>query len=198
MTRSVHTVLAGAALFLGGAAAAIGDPVSATGGRERPLAEIASEQGTTALEVAGWLRDRRPFEILDVRPAGAPFADFHLPRARHVPAAQLRTADIARDRLIVVYADGGDLAARAWVVLTALGHDSVRVLPDGVRAWLVDVVNPVLADDASEAARRAFAAQAELSRYFGGLPRIVPAGDIQDVGEVTDLVRRTTRRGCAF
>jgi len=85
------------------------------------------------------------------------------------------------------------------VVLKALGYDSVRVMPDGVREWLVDILNPTLPNDASPAARAAFQAQADLSRYFGGLPRIVPAGAVvADSTSTAHLLRSTGRRGCAF
>lgn len=189
MNVSVNTALAGVALLLGGAAAVARGPA--------PPAAVGGEP-TTALEVAAWLRARRPVEILDVRPADAAFNDFHLPRARHVPADQFRTSAIPTDRMVVVYAEGGDLAARASLVLAALGYDSVRVLSDGVGEWLAEIVNPVLPADAGDAAREAFAAQAELSRYFGGLPRIVPAGAVPDAGASADVIRRASRRGCAF
>jgi 3-mercaptopyruvate sulfurtransferase SseA len=97
-----------------------------------------------------------------------------------------------------VYADGGDLAARAWVVLRARGRADVRVLPDGVGDWLRDVLNPTITADAPAAAREQFAAQAALSRYFGGLPRVLRDGTAPDTASTAGLLRRTSRRGCAF
>jgi rhodanese-related sulfurtransferase len=199
MTSRRHAVLAGTALVLGGAAAVIGGPRSADASLDRPLTDLAAEHQVSALDVAAWLRARRAgLTILDVRPDSAAFADFHLPQARHEPVAGLREADVDRGATVVVYADGGDLAARAWIVLRALDHTDVRVLPDGVREWLVNVLNPTIAAGAAPAERERFAAQAELSRYFGGLPRVLRQGVAPDTSATAGLLRRTVRRGCAF
>lgn len=198
MTR-VEAGLAGTALLLGVGAAVAGTPAGPSAALDRSLPELVAEDRVTALDVAAWLRARRDdLTVLDVRPADADFEQFHLPRARHVPVPGLRDTALARTGTIVVYADGGDLAARAWVVLRAMGYEDVRVLPDGVREWLTDVLAPTLSEDASPAEREAFAAQADLSRYFGGLPRIVPAGVSADTTATAGLLRRASRRGCAF
>lgn len=198
MSRVNAALATGAALLgaLAGGAALTGNRA---GVLDRPLPVLIEAHQLTALELAGWLRDRKPsLTILDVRPDSAAFADFHLPRALHVPFDHLRDAATGPG-VVVVYADGSDLAARAWLVLHALGHDSVRVMPDGVGSWLADILNPRLPSDATPEARAAFAAQAELSRYFGGLPRVVTPGEASgsDTGTAA-LLRTTARRGCAF
>lgn len=199
MTSRVHVVLAAAALLLGAGAGLVGGPRSPEASLDRPLNEIAAEHAVSALEVAGWLRARRAnLAILDVRADSASFADFHLPQARHAPLAELRDAAIDPAATVVVYADGGDLAARAWIVLRALGPADVRVLPDGVGDWLRDVLNPTIAADAPTVERERFATQAALSRYFGGLPRVLRAGTAPDTASTAGLLRRTARRGCAF
>jgi rhodanese-related sulfurtransferase len=198
MSRVDAALAAGAALL--GALAGV---VALTGNRagvfDRPLPALIQGHQLTALELAGWLRDRKPnLTILDVRPDSAAFADFHLPRALHISFDRLREV-APGPGVVVVYADGSDLAARAWLVLRALGHDSVRVMPDGVGSWLADILNPRLPSDATPGARAAFAAQAELSRYFGGLPRVMTPGEAAgaDTGTAAWL-RTTARRGCAF
>lgn len=199
MTR-VNAGLAGLAVVLGGLAGI----VSLAGGRaaalDQPLPALVEADRLSALELAAWLRDRKSnLTILDVRSDSVTFEEFHLPRARHAPLAELRAVAPEPGTTLVVYGDGSDLAARAWVVLKALGHDTVRVMPDGVGDWLVAILNPTLPSDATPAARDAFAAQAELSRYFGGLPRILRPGErtVSDTGTAA-LLRNTVRRGCAF
>ena len=194
--RRVNAALGAAAAALGGLAGVL----TLAGGRvaalDQPLPALVESHRVSALELAAWLRDRRPnLVILDVRPDSAAFEAFHLPRARHVPLVDLRSVPPDSGATVVVYADGGDLAARAWLVLRTLGHDSVRVAPNGAGDWLAAVLNPTLSTDATPEARLAFAAQAELSRYFGGLPRILPPGAKRDS---TTLLRSTLRRGCAF
>ena len=194
--RRVNAALGAAAAALGGLAGVL----TLAGGRvaalDQPLPALVESHRVSALELAAWLRDRRPnLVILDVRPDSTAFEAFHLPRARHVPLADLRSVPPDSGATVVVYAAGGDLAARAWLVLRTLGHDTVRVAPDGAGDWLAAVLNPTLFTDATPEARQAFAAQAELSRYFGGLPRILPPGARRDS---TTLLRSTLRRGCAF
>jgi rhodanese-related sulfurtransferase len=199
VTTRPHAALAAAALVLAGGAGLIGGPRSADGSLDRPLTALAAEHEVSALEVAEWLRARRAdLTILDVRPDSAAFADFHLPRARHEPLTGLRKAAVDTGATIVVYADGGDLAARAWVVLRSIGHRDVRVLPDGVRDWVVELLNPTIAAGAAPEERERFAAQAALSRYFGGLPRVLREGETPDTSATAGLLRTTARRGCAF
>src|ERR1700679_2021245 len=51
-------------------------------------------------------------------------------------AAAMRRAGVSDDRLVVVYDDADSTAAaRAWWLLRYFGHQSVRVLDGGFRAW---------------------------------------------------------------
>jgi thiosulfate/3-mercaptopyruvate sulfurtransferase len=120
----------------------------------------------TAGELDGLVAARRPVTLLDVRwrlgwpPGrdlyeaghipGAVFVDLdrHLaappgPGGRHpMPAARafekaMRVAGVRDGQLVVVYDDADSTAAaRAWWLLRYFGHDQVRVLDGGFRAWL--------------------------------------------------------------
>jgi hypothetical protein len=141
----------------------------------------------SALDLAQWLRARRPGLLLvDVRTAEAFDAD-RLPGARllaEVDAAALRAADT-----VVVYAD-----ARADAeglrgpsnVLATVPH--VLRLYGGIAAWNDEVLFPVLRADASARQQRDFATRALLSRYFGGSPRLLDPGAAP--------ARGRSRRGC--
>lgn len=51
--------------------------------------------------------------------------------------AAMRAAGVSRDSSVVVYDDGDStVAARAWWMLRYYGHENVRVLDGGHRAWL--------------------------------------------------------------
>ena len=87
--------------------------------------------------------------------------------------------------------------------MAALGYERVRFLEGGLEAWLTDIIEPVLAPDATPAARSAFDRQAELARYFGGMPRVgvreeSVESDKAGVSAVSAALRRARRRGCAF
>lgn len=156
----------------------------------------------SALEVARALRaDPDGIRLLDIRDAAA-FEEFHLPRAARAPAdpgalvAGLAT-DVGPGDAIVVLG-GPDAAARlAWLALRRAGFVRARYLPDATSAWLADIVSPVLPADAGPARRAAWPEQAELSRYFGGFPRVGTAAG-RETDAAADGLRRARRRGCAF
>ena len=138
------------------------------------------EDHVTALELAQWIKDRRPgLRILDVR-SPEEYAAYHVPRAEHLSLDSLATTAFRTDETIVLYSEGGPHAAQAWVFLRALGYRRVFFLRGGLYEWLEQVMNPTLGDT-TPAARAAFTHAAELSRYFGGVPRSdlrrVPASD---------------------
>jgi rhodanese-related sulfurtransferase len=168
-------LLAGVALAAGLLAA-----VSAGVRREPPpdAARLASavaheEDHVTALELAQWIRDRKPgLRILDLR-TPAEFATLHLPRAERVSIEQVVTMRFGPDETLVLISDGGAHAAQAWVLLEALGHRNVYFLRGGLGEWIDEVLNPAKPSD--------------LTRYFGGMPR----GD----GAAADAAS-IRRRGC--
>src|SRR5438874_5938071 len=172
--RRLTRWLAGAALALGLLAPLAGSPYSS----RHAVIDVASlartvareEDHVTALELAQWIKDRRPgLRILDVR-SPEDFAAYQVPRAEHLALDSLATAAFRPDETLVLYSEGGAHAAHAWVFLRALGYQKVFFLRGGLYEWLEQVMNPILADSTA-AARAAFSHAAELSRYFGGVPR---------------------------
>lgn len=119
----------------------------------------------SVVELADALAGDAPPTLIDVRwrlggpPGVAQFHAGHLPGAVYVdldtelaaPAgaggrhplpttadfeAAMRRAGVSRDRAVVVYDDAdATVAARAWWLLRYFGHDCVRVLDGGFRAW---------------------------------------------------------------
>jgi len=76
--------------------------------------------------------------ILDVRD-DAEFAAGHLPRARHIPLAELgkRVDEIAKykEKAVLVSCGSGTRSGRAVKVLKAAGFASVYELKGGLAAW---------------------------------------------------------------
>lgn len=177
----VRTALAAAAA-LGGALAAVGGSPYRTRHAvldvERVARAVAREEDhVTALELAAWLREgRKGLRVVDVRTA-AEFAAYHLPRAERIPLEQLPAIPFAADEAIVLVSDGGAHAAQAWVLLQALGHRRAWFLRGGVSEWLEDVMSPALEPGAPPERVAAFRSASELSRYFGGVPRVLAPGE---------------------
>ena len=167
--------LGAAALVLGALALFAGSPRVERNARV-DVAGLArtverEDDHVNALELAEWIRVKRPnLRVVDVRDSSA-FETYHIPRAERIGLGELVSAPFRKDETIVLYSDGGAHAAQGWVFLRALGHERVYFLRGGLNEWLDDVMNPTVAAGASESSRRSFAKVAELSRYFGGVPR---------------------------
>lgn len=201
---SLNRVLAGVALLLGVGAAVAGSPFRA----DRMAFDVDAITGVIAaesdrldpVELARWIRDRRPgLRLVDLRSRGA-FDAYNIPTAERIPLDRLARTGFAPDETVVVYADGGARGAQAWVLLRAVGLESVFYVEDGLSGWLDRVINASLPGDASPEEREAFREIAEVSRYFGGTPRIgvrVPA-DTAAPPLIDRRVREARRRGCAL
>ena len=182
-----------------GTSAGVLGALAAIAGRPSPdapatidIAALAREiDGQTdhvsALQLAAWIRDRRPgLRVLDVRSAPE-FEAYHIPSAEHVPLASLAAMRPRAGETLVLYSEGGAHAGQAWVLLRALGFRDVYFLAGGLLDWMEDVMQPALGTGA-ESARIA-----ALSRYFGGTPR--PGAGAPDASSAT-AVARLRRRGC--
>ncbi|MBV8516817.1 MAG: rhodanese-like domain-containing protein [Acidobacteria bacterium] len=181
----MNRTLAIAALVLGALAAIGGSPYRAQHANvdaARLARAIAHEDDhVTALELAEWIRDRKPrLRIIDLR-SEREFATYHLPRAERVPIEAIPSTPFARDETLVLISDGGAHAAQAWVLLQSLGYRDVYFLRGGLGEWLDDVMSPAKPSD--------------LTRYFGGVPRAT--GDEAAYGGGTSAaVKAMRRRGC--
>ena len=104
------------------------------------------EDHVTALELAQWIKDRRPgLRVLDLR-SPEEYTAYHVPRAEHLSLDSLATTTFRADETIVLYSEGGPHAAQAWVFLRALGYQRVFFLRGGLYEWLEQVLNPILAE----------------------------------------------------
>lgn len=143
------------------------------------------------VELARWIKDRRPrLRVLDLR-STEEFDTYHIPRAERIDLTALAATSFRPDETLVLCSAGGTHAAQAWVFLRALGHRQVYVLLGGVDAWLAEVMNPTMAPDASPQEKAAFQGVAEVSRYFGGVPRVGAPRAPAD-----SAAARVRRRGC--
>jgi rhodanese-related sulfurtransferase len=207
--RGALRVLGGAAFVLAVAAAFVGSPTPGGGGGARvDVAALArqidrEEDHVTALELAQWIRDRKPgLRVLDVR-SDSEYAAYHVPSAVRLPLSSIDTLRPRARETLVLYSEGGAHAAQAWVLLRAAGFDHVYFLRGGLLDWVDDVMNPVVGADTSRAGRAADERTAALSRYFGGVPRTAAPGSVVPMPSAplapratTDAIARTKRRGC--
>jgi rhodanese-related sulfurtransferase len=133
-------------------------------------------QSVAPVELAEWIRDRKPnLRVVDTR-TQAEFDEYHLPRAERFTSSTTFAPDDT-----IVFVAGGELSIRR----------DVYVLRGGIQAWIDEVMNPTITADAPPSVRAAYESASIVSRYFGGVPRVVdklPAARTN-----TTAVRR---RGC--
>jgi rhodanese-related sulfurtransferase len=196
--------LAAAALVLGALAAIVGSPVPR--GSSIDLAALAraverEDDHVTAVELATWIKDRKPgLRIVDVRSAEE-FNAFHVPTSERIPLAALVTTPFTNQETVVLYSDGGAHAAQGWVFLRSRGYRQVYFLRGGLADWLDEVMNPTLASDATPEAHASFERVVPLSRYFGGTPHRETEAErsartASTRPRVAEAVARMRRRGC--
>jgi rhodanese-related sulfurtransferase len=197
---NAHRALAGSAAILALLAAVMGTSRSSSSG-QIDVASLArqiehEDDHVTAIELAQWIKDRKPgLRVLDIRPEPE-FEAFHIPTAERIPLNELATMKPKRAETLVLYSEGGAHAAQGWVLLRSLGFRQVYFLRGGLLDWMDDVMSPVLPENTGNAsADSARAHVAALSRYFGGVPRVgnVP---LPAPTSAASAVARVRRRGC--
>jgi rhodanese-related sulfurtransferase len=203
-------IVSGLALVLAALAAFAGTPDRARNARVDvdDLARVVEheEDHVSAIELAEWIRERRPrLRIVDIR-SSADFDAFHVPTAERIPLGELTKTPFRRDETIVLYSEGGTHAAQGWFFLRALGYSRVYFLRGGLYEWLDDVVNPTIPATVGDSAKKAFSRVSDLSRYFGGAPRVrvprsidpvisIPAAH-DSTSSVRQAVANIRSRGC--
>jgi rhodanese-related sulfurtransferase len=178
-------VAVGVALILGVAAALAGTPDRSRNARvdvdELARAVEHEDDHVTAIELAEWIRDRRPgLRVVDIRSSGE-FEAMHIPTAERIPLSELSKTPFRRDETIVLYSEGGAHAGQGWVFLRALGYSQVYFLRGGLREWLDDVMSPTIDLRAGDSVKKAFTRVSDLSRYFGGSPRVGQPRSVESV-----------------
>lgn len=188
------------ALTLGALAGVLGDGPVPPGGP----AEIS------ALVVASTLRTIPDgIHIADIRSQEA-FDNFHLPRATHLPVDQdpenpsrlgewLRGFDglaIQPGDQIVIGGGPETPTRELWSEVRKAGYRA-SYMPDMVGDWVDVIVSPVRGPTEDPEKLRQWAEITDLSRYFGGFPRVVETLET-DLANADSRLQRARRRGCAF
>lgn len=167
----IRRLLAFAAALLGVAALFAGSPHRT----RHAVAEVSP------VELAEWIRDRKPeLRVIDTR-SEAEFDEYHLPRAEHVDIGS--TAFKPAETIVLVAGDG-----------QGIDHP-VYVLRGGVRGWIDEVMSPTVTANASPAERAAYQRASIVSRYFGGVPRVVDKPQAKS-SNTAAAVKAVRRRGC--
>jgi hypothetical protein len=163
---------------------------------ENPQA-IIQQRTIEVYDVAEKIKSKSPVLLIDLRTPQQQ-AEFKLPTAITVKQALVLLTKDEQDESakeipsIVVY---GFENNRRWLKLHHLGYP-LYFLHHGTSQWLQKILSPVVYRHAPAEELRLFAIRADLSRYFGGLPRYsdTPVKVLSDAEQLEEL----RRRGCGF
>ena len=203
----LHATLAAIAGLLALGAVLVDARPTETGGTT--TASATAVDYITAPDLAERIaRNDGSVRVIDVR-SSAEYAQFHIPTAIHMTAADLAEVALPHDAAVVLYSDDDARALEAWMVLRLRGHRNAFVLREGLYEWIARVHEPRLAVDATADERAEFERGAALSRFFGGFPRAdvprveVPVGywnasspGVHAPERTASAVAAIRRRGC--
>ena len=137
------------------------------------VAQAAARQDdrVSVEELAGWLiEERGDFRLIDVRSA-EDFDKGRIAEAENIPIAQLVSADVLAglpsDRMVIVYSNGSENAAKATVMLRLSGIDA-HLLTGGFNAWHKRILNPEISAQALDGESLRVSEQRAYSCYFVG------------------------------
>ena len=137
------------------------------------VARAAAQQDdrVSVEDLAHWLIEGRgDFELIDVRLPDE-FESGSIGDARNIPIAQLVSDEVLSslptDRLIIVYSNGSENAAKATVLLRLSGFDA-HLLTGGYNAWHKKILNPAISKSALDGESLKVAEQRAYSCYFVG------------------------------
>jgi rhodanese-related sulfurtransferase len=116
------------------------------------------------------MRGDRNLRVFDLRTPDA-FAQFHVPGANNATTASLTTETLTPQSDVVLYGDARATIVEALIQLRKRDHHEALVLREGLYEWLSRVQEPRLAAAPTGEERAEFERAAEMSRFFGGVPR---------------------------
>ncbi len=122
-------------------------------------------------ELAGWLVEGRgDFKLVDVR-SPLDFDKGSIAGAENIPIAELVSSDVLErlpaDRMVLVYSNGSENAAKAAVMLRLSGLDA-NLLTGGYNAWQARILNPDISASALDGESLQVTKQRAYSCYFVG------------------------------
>ena len=135
------------------------------------LAAAQQDDRETVEELASWLIEGRgDFKLIDVR-TPKDFESGSIADAENIPIAQIVSQEVlARlptDRMVIVYSNGSENAAKAAVLLRLSGLDA-HLLAGGYNAWHTRILNPDISADELDGESLQVSAQRAYSCYFVG------------------------------
>ncbi len=123
----------------------------------------------------------KDFVLIDVRPPEA-FAKGHIEGARNLSVSELLMPDnldaLPRDREVILYSQGSELAAQAAVLLRLAGGHDARLLLGGYNHWAQKILNPAIEAVAADGEFPRVPEQQAVACYFVGGDQVAQASPV--------------------
>jgi len=137
------------------------------------IAQAAARQDDRASveDLASWLVEgRQDFKLIDVREP-ADFESGRIGDAENIPIAKIINSDVLQrlptNRMVLVYSNGSENAAKAAVILRLSGIDA-HLLAGGYNAWKKRILNPDISAEELDGESLQVTLQRAYSCYFVG------------------------------
>ena len=137
------------------------------------VAQAAARQDDRASveDLASWLVEgREDFKLIDVR-LPADFESGSIGDAENIPIAKIINPDVLQglptNRMVLVYSNGSENAAKAAVILRLSGIDA-HLLAGGYNAWQERILNPDISAEELDGESLQVTQQRAYSCYFVG------------------------------
>lgn len=153
--------------------------IAACGPSDKPevsmvdIAQAAARQDDRASveDLANWLVEGRgDFKLIDLR-SPEDYESGSIGNAENIPIALIVTQDVLQtlptDRMLVLYSNGSENAAKATVMLRLAGFDA-HLLAGGYNAWNKRILNPDISANELDGESLQVSEQRALSCYFVG------------------------------
>ena len=135
------------------------------------LAAAQQDDRESVEDLAGWLIEgRADFKLIDVR-TPEDFENGSIADAENIPIAQIVSREVLTrlptDRMVIVYSNGSENAAKATVLLRLSGIDA-HLLTGGYNAWHARILNPDISSAELDGESLQVSEQRAYSCYFVG------------------------------
>ncbi len=180
---TINQKLALVALILGFVAMFLNDPLKATivkvDASELALKIQDKSSNVTVEQLANWLIQKNAdFTLIDLRSEKL-FNEYNIPTSINMKINDILSLQSPKNTKILIYSDDNLQAAQAWFLLKSKRFSAVYLLKGGLNEWTNKILFPSLSENASPDEKANFAKISEISKYFGGSPRMLIGGAVQ-------------------
>jgi 3-mercaptopyruvate sulfurtransferase SseA len=117
------------------------------------------------------IQKKADFVLIDLRDE-AKYNEYNIPSSINSKAININSLGLSKTQKVILYSDDNLQAAQAWFLLKSKNYKGVYMLSGGMAEWKSKILFPEISENATAEEKATFAKIAEISKFFGGTPRI--------------------------